>query len=211
MPLGLILPIWGFFKSLFTGKDHEGAAVNRKFRWIMIGIVLLIIALVVGLRLSYNAGVRTGNATVEKFVKDQNAKTAKKEAAQSAIQTAVQTDYQTKIRWITKTRVANQVASNDVPDVAVDQNQQAFIPMGAINVMNAAALNKPIDPEAAKDTRDSGVTLPVLTDVVVQNYSESHDKDAIIDAWESWYEKSYKLWMEKNVPDEFYAKKEEEQ
>jgi hypothetical protein len=42
----------------------------------------------------------------------------------------------------------------------------------------------------------SGVALSALTDTLLHNYGECHQRGAVIDAWQTWYSKNLKAWKE---------------
>lgn len=192
-------------KKLLLGKAAD-TDVSGKGNTIMTYIIVaLLVAIPVAGLVGYFKGVGKANERIRQYVDKKNADTAKKVEKQVIIQKEVETVYRDRIQYVDRVRYVNQETVKLVPDVQVVEGKPV-IPIGAINLFNNAALNKPTTVEQAQDATPSVVGLPLIIGTAAENFSIAHGREARIRAWEEWYERSYKNWTGKAVPSEYRYK-----
>lgn len=80
--------------------------------------------------------------------------------------------------------------------VTVQADANCVVPVGAVELLNAAASGRPPAPDPSGRSVDapSGVDLSAVAGTVVENYGYTRELEAQVRGWQEWYARVQKDW-----------------
>ena len=198
MSITAALGAFGIVKKLLGLTQKDGTPSEEPGRNMMRLIMVLLAVIPLVGALSYCSGKKQANKVIDGYVSDLAKSRVEKQKVQTVIQTQIVTEFKDRVAYIESVKFLNRDVVRLVPQLAVDTNNVPYIPMGVINVINAASEGREATTDEAADVRNSQVTLDVLGEVVSSNLAETFKAQSAVRAWEGWYDDTSVNWNSKN-------------